>query len=114
MISDGNDTNSDTSLSSVKQLIRESEVMVYAIGIDGRAENTSWGGGTQTPPTMPPQRQQSLPGIERHVIPLEPVARLRRLAGDVRDRLRDRAQIAHAVVDDGDGSLAHVALAVIA
>jgi VWFA-related protein len=59
LISDGNDTNSDTSLSSVKQLIRESEVMVYAIGIDGRAENTSWGGGT--PPTMPPQRQPPIP-----------------------------------------------------
>jgi Ca-activated chloride channel family protein len=40
LISDGNDTNSDTSLSAVKQLIRESEVMVYAIGIDGESQNT--------------------------------------------------------------------------
>ena len=54
LISDGNDTNSDTSLSSVKQLIRETEVMVYAIGIDGRAESTTWG-GPQTPPTVPRQ-----------------------------------------------------------
>jgi VWFA-related protein len=59
LISDGNDTDSDTSLSSVKQLIRESEVMVYAIGIDGRGESTSWGGGT--PPTMPPTRQPPIP-----------------------------------------------------
>ena len=38
LISDGNDTDSQVSLSEVKQLIRESEVMVYAIGIDGQAE----------------------------------------------------------------------------
>src|SRR5438874_1776116 len=60
LISDGNDTNSDTSLSSVKQLIRETEVMVYAIGIDGTAETTSWG-GVPTPPTVPPQRQPPIP-----------------------------------------------------
>jgi Ca-activated chloride channel homolog len=52
LISDGNDTNSDTSLSAVKQLIRETEVMVYAIGIDGRAETTSW--GMPLPPTRQP------------------------------------------------------------
>ena len=34
LISDGNDTDSQSSLSEVKQMIRESEVMVYAIGID--------------------------------------------------------------------------------
>jgi VWFA-related protein len=35
VISDGNDTSSATSLRDVKQTIRESEVLVYAIGIDG-------------------------------------------------------------------------------
>jgi len=39
LISDGNDTDSQVSLNEVKQLIRESEVMVYAIGIDGQAED---------------------------------------------------------------------------
>src|SRR3989449_315970 len=34
VISDGNDTASRTSIVEVKQLIRESEVLVYAIGID--------------------------------------------------------------------------------
>lgn len=34
IISDGNDTASQTDLASVKQLIRETEVLVYAIGID--------------------------------------------------------------------------------
>lgn len=34
IVSDGNDTASQTDLASVKQLIRETEVLVYAIGID--------------------------------------------------------------------------------
>jgi Ca-activated chloride channel family protein len=40
VISDGNDTASRTNISEVKQLIRESEVLVYAIGIDGTGEGT--------------------------------------------------------------------------
>lgn len=35
VISDGNDTSSHTGVAEVKQLIRQSEVLVYAIGIDG-------------------------------------------------------------------------------
>ena len=35
IISDGNDTNSVTSVRELKQAIRESEVLVYAVGIDG-------------------------------------------------------------------------------
>lgn len=35
VISDGNDTNSRTSVSQLRSLIRESEVMVYALGVDG-------------------------------------------------------------------------------
>ncbi len=35
VVSDGNDTSSATSLKEVRQLIRESEALVYAIGIDG-------------------------------------------------------------------------------
>ena len=40
VISDGNDTNSETHVSEVKQLVRQSEVLVYAIGIDGEGEVT--------------------------------------------------------------------------
>jgi VWFA-related protein len=40
IISDGNDTASSASVVEVKQLIRESEVLVYAIGIDGDSEPT--------------------------------------------------------------------------
>src|SRR4051812_11093494 len=35
VISDGNDTGSQTTIRELKQQIRESEVLVYAIGIDG-------------------------------------------------------------------------------
>jgi VWFA-related protein len=37
IISDGNDTSSRAEIRAVKQQIRESEVLVYAIGIDGEA-----------------------------------------------------------------------------
>lgn len=36
VISDGNDTGSATSPRELKEMIRQSEVMVYAIGVDGR------------------------------------------------------------------------------
>jgi VWFA-related protein len=54
LISDGNDTDSQTSLREVKQMIRESEVMVYAIGIDGQAEGTIFGIPPTTRGPMPP------------------------------------------------------------
>jgi Ca-activated chloride channel family protein len=40
IISDGNDTSSLTSVRELKQQVRESEVLVYAIGIDGDGEPT--------------------------------------------------------------------------
>ncbi len=52
LISDGNDTDSDSSVGQVKQLIRNSEVMVYAIGIDGDADTSSF--GMPTPPIRRP------------------------------------------------------------
>ena len=46
VISDGNDTSSTTEVPDLKQMIRETEVLVYAIGIDGNdAQRTT--GGTQ-------------------------------------------------------------------
>ncbi len=53
LVSDGNDTDSQSSLSEVKQMIRESEVMVYAIGIDGQGEST-FGPPVSRPPAYPP------------------------------------------------------------
>jgi Ca-activated chloride channel family protein len=40
LISDGNDTSSRIDIRDLKQQIRESEVLVYAVGIDGEAEPT--------------------------------------------------------------------------
>jgi Ca-activated chloride channel family protein len=37
VISDGNDTNSSLRVSQLRQIIRESEVLVYALGVDGTA-----------------------------------------------------------------------------
>jgi VWFA-related protein len=57
IISDGNDTNSRTSVSELKQMIRQTEVLVYAVGIDGQGESP-FGGGRGTPPVVrqPPVR----------------------------------------------------------
>jgi VWFA-related protein len=60
IISDGNDTSSRTDVFAVKQLIRETEVLVYAIGIDAPgttpyASNRlgQWGGGQRGQPPRP-------------------------------------------------------------
>lgn len=50
IISDGNDTSSRTDVFSVKQLIRESEVLVYAIGIDATGSPFA---GNNAPRTAP-------------------------------------------------------------
>jgi Ca-activated chloride channel homolog len=52
LISDGNDTNSRLSVSEVRQMVRETEVLVYAVGIDGHAETTIL--GRPAPPIMRP------------------------------------------------------------
>jgi Ca-activated chloride channel family protein len=80
IISDGNDTSSRTDVQSLKRMIREAEVLVYAIGIDSQSEFGGWipggfgrfqrprtprfpipfpfpmpgGGGRNPPPASPP------------------------------------------------------------
>jgi VWFA-related protein len=53
VISDGNDTASRTSIREIKQQIRESEVLVYAVGIDGESETPTY--------RRPQQPRQPLP-----------------------------------------------------
>jgi VWFA-related protein len=53
VISDGNDTNSATSIPELRQLIRESEVLVYALGVDG-SSRSSTGRVSPTPPVQIP------------------------------------------------------------
>ena len=52
VISDGNDTSSRTGIRDVKELIRQSEVLVYAVGIDGEGEQVA----KRAPVSPPPRR----------------------------------------------------------
>ena len=63
VISDGNDTSSQTSISALKRMIRESEVLVYAVGIDSDApaRYTRQPGGITLPPRQPPRLPIPLP-----------------------------------------------------
>ena len=56
IISDGNDTSSRVGVSEVKRIVRETEVLVYAVGIDGNAEPTF-----RTRPTPPIQQPPRIP-----------------------------------------------------
>ena len=57
IISDGNDTSSHTGIRELKQQIRQSEVLVYAVGIDGESDDTirrpSSPGTPRRPPPVP-------------------------------------------------------------
>jgi Ca-activated chloride channel family protein len=56
LISDGNDTSSQTDVRALKQMIRETEVLVYAIGLDAQGSYMTGGrppGGGAYPPRGP-------------------------------------------------------------
>jgi len=53
VISDGNDTNSSTSVGELRGLIRESEVLVYALGVDGTARTITRNAPIQIPFPIP-------------------------------------------------------------
>ena len=60
VISDGNDTNSRATIREIKTMIRSTEVLAYAIGIDTQGLATSgWGGQ----PPLPATRRRRVPGI---------------------------------------------------
>ncbi|MBA3296549.1 MAG: VWA domain-containing protein [Acidobacteria bacterium] len=89
LISDGNDTSSRTAIVALQAQIRETEVLVYAIGIDSQADTfaapprRSWGGllgalmqtrprpfpfprpggGTRNPRPLPPRGGPRYPGM---------------------------------------------------
>jgi len=58
IISDGNDTSSHTTVPDLKQMIRETDVLVYAVGIDGQAAETS----VSRPPRFPLPIPLPIPG----------------------------------------------------
>jgi len=53
VISDGNDTSSSISVARLRQQIRDSEVLVYALGVDGAVRTESSGGRTRPPIGLP-------------------------------------------------------------
>ena len=53
LISDGNDTNSVTPVSTLRQQIRESDVLVYALGIDGSGRRVDIRPPVQIPMPFP-------------------------------------------------------------
>ena len=63
VISDGNDTNSSISVSSLRQRIRESEVLVYALGVDSTSKDTPR--VIQPPAQFPPNLPFPFPGSGR-------------------------------------------------
>ena len=70
VISDGNDTASRIDIRDLKQQIRESEVLVYAVGIDGEGERNVRRATPQPQPQQPPPRfpipiPQPFPGPPR-------------------------------------------------
>jgi len=65
VISDGNDTASHVDIRDLKQQIRESEVLVYAVGIDGEGEPTMRRGPVQPQPRIPMPIPFPFPGMPR-------------------------------------------------
>jgi VWFA-related protein len=56
VISDGNDTNSRATIREIKTMIRSTEVLAYAIGIDTQGlTQPTWGGAPSGPAYPPPQ-----------------------------------------------------------
>ena len=100
VISDGNDTSSMTDVGSLQRLIRETEVLVYAIGIDGSSVRGTSGpqprGGTLPPPRTPFPFPFPLPG--RRTPPSSPGPIMRRGADE-----RVNAAALRSLTDDSGG-----------
>ena len=66
VISDGNDSRSLTTAFDLRQKIRESEVLVYALGVDGRGEQVAPTPRNRTPPRPTfPVPPPTIPGGRR-------------------------------------------------
>ena len=103
IISDGNDTSSHTDVLTLKRMIRETEVLVYAIGIDSQAEPGQWprrySQGTlqrrPRPPRVPTPFPFPFPGRRPPppsppIYPPQPGPRGNNTPGDARRRGRQR------------------------
>ena len=92
VISDGNDTNSELEVDELQQLIRESEVMVYAIGIGSAASPVV---------TRRPQPRIQLPGGIQLPWPPAPSQPPPRSRGGAEARVNERAL--RMITDDTGG-----------
>jgi VWFA-related protein len=61
IISDGNDTSSRTAILELKQQIRETEVLVYGIGIDAQIPTEQWNWRSPLAGIMPASFQKPIP-----------------------------------------------------
>jgi VWFA-related protein len=100
LISDGNDTSSSHGLRDARRVVRDSEVLVYAIGIDGSAEPAI----RMPPPALPPTPfpfpipRRGRPGTRWPGLSQFPPAIGRTAAGD-----RLNAQALRDITDDSGG-----------
>jgi Ca-activated chloride channel family protein len=107
VISDGNDTSSAISVRELRQRIRESETLVYAIGIDGDPEVLRRAPSPRTPrtPSPIPFPRPFPPGRRRPVWPMQPQiqwpGRLPGMARSVDDRVNVAAL--RELTDDSGG-----------
>ena len=99
VISDGNDSNSNTSVSELRQLIRESEVMVYALGVDGTGRGSSSGRVSPPPVQIPLPFPFPMPRGRRPAFP--------QITGGVFNRNvngeRVNGEALHQITDDTGG-----------
>jgi VWFA-related protein len=119
VISDGNDTNSRTTIQELKQMIRETEVLVYAIGIDSQdayfpvnrwptRQITGLQSGPRSPVPMPfpmPGRRNPPASPPRMPPPGPPPTPNPGPPSSVRGRLDDRVNVAalRDITDDSGG-----------
>lgn len=104
VISDGNDTNSRTTTRALNDLIRESEALVYAIGIDADAETTI----TRRPQARPPIFRPPVPTPfpmpgGRRGTPLPPQPPVTPPSGGGGSGDRVNASALRAITDDSGG-----------
>ena len=71
IISDGNDRNSSTSVNELRQAIRESEALVYALGVDASGRSFQSPGRQPNPPPIPfpiPMPRGRRPGFPQIIL----------------------------------------------
>jgi Ca-activated chloride channel family protein len=101
VISDGNDTSSSIRVGELRQLIRESEVLVYALGVDGTGRSSS--GRVIAPPPVQIPTPVPFPfpfpgGGRRRVLPQINGGWNRNASGE-----RVNAEALHQMTDDTGG-----------